>query len=203
MRNLSRRLLFVSIVVSALAASTSTASAATIVFTDRAAWEAAVGTFETETFDGVAAGALPTTPTTVGLLTVTADFGGAIVGAGDLNLRSNLFGVNELLVGFPLPVLAFGADFLNIIDASGVQVSVAGDVFQLHDHIAGASGFFGVISTSQFSSVLFSQGNLGGANEVIDLDDVSFSSVPEPATMTLVGLGFGAVAARRRLRRRG
>ena len=34
-------------------------------------------------------------------------------------------------------MLAFGADFINIIDGAGVQVTVAGDVFQLHDHIAG------------------------------------------------------------------
>ena len=99
-------------------------------------------------------------------------------------------------------MLAFGADFINIIDGAGVQVTVAGDVFQLHNHIAGDSGFFGVISTAPFSSVLFSEGDLGGANEFIDLDNVSFSSVPEPATMTLVGLGFGAIAVRRRLRQR-
>lgn len=200
MRHRARPLLLPAILLTALAATVSTASAAPIVFTDRTVWEAAVGTFETETFDGVAAGNLPSTPTTVGLLTVTADVEGAIVGGVDLNLTANLFGVNDLLIEFPLPVMAFGADFINIIDASGVQVSVAGDVFQLHDHIVGASGFFGVTSTSPFSSVLFSQGNRPGVNEFVDLDDVSFSSVPEPATMTLVGLGFGAIAVRRRLR---
>lgn len=202
MAKLSRLLLTGSIVAAVALAAATRAAAATIVFTDRTAWEAAVGTFLTETFDGVAAGALPTTPTVVGLLTVTADSGGAIVLAGDNQLRSNLFGANELLIEFPYPVVAFGADFINIIDASGVRVTVAGGVFQLHDYIVGASGFWGVISSTAFSSVLFSQGDRGGANEFIDLDDVSFTAVPEPASITLVAAGISALAARRRRQRR-
>ncbi len=54
--------------------------------------------------------------------------------------------------------------------------------------------FYGWVNSGGIGSVLISQSGSGG----IEVDHIQYGAVPEPATMTLLGLGAAAVAARRR-----
>ncbi len=178
------------------------------VFTDRTAFEAAVGAgLTTETFNSAGSDiSFSGSSTTFGQLTLSADdtaFPGnnkidvtPIPGEVDVNGSTavNFFtrANQNASVAFDAPILAFGADFFNFNDDFlRTQVSILGDLLSPQATTDNTLSFFGVISDQAFSSVLFA----GLDNDVFGMDNVSFSSsvsvVPLPAALPLMA---GALA---------
>ncbi|MGG7566067.1 VPLPA-CTERM sorting domain-containing protein [Rhodovulum sp. DZ06] len=204
----------------ALAALTATPalSASFTTFTDRAAFEAAVGAGLTvETFDSV----LVDTSfggggsATVGAVTMSAtlDIGGYnMIDAPSVTAEVNVNGTTALNVGtlgsdtatmsFASSIFAFGADFFNFND--GVQrtrIEVGADVLLPPVTPSYTPTFFGFISDAAFSSLQFT----ALQSDAYGIDNVSFATatsdvpVPAAAPMLLAGIaGLGLLRRRAR-----
>jgi len=193
---------------SALLLSAQLASAASFtIFTDRTAFETAVGGgLTTETFNSAGSEvSFGGSSTTFGQLTLSADATstdynridtppvlGEVDGNGTTAVNFFTKANNNAAISFDAPVMAFGADFFNFNDDTlRTQISVLGELFSPEVTVDYSLSFFGVISDQAFSSVLFS----GLENDVFGMDNVSFSSsisvVPLPAALPLMA---GALA---------
>lgn len=194
--------------VTVLFLSAKLASAASFtIFTDRTAFENAVGSgLTTETFNSATSDiSFGGSSTTFGQLTLAADrpsppfnlidsppVSGAIGGDGSAAVSfftTSSFGAS---ISFDAPVTAFGADFFSFNDDYlRTEISILGDYFNPGVSSVGSLSFFGVISDQAFSAVLFA----GIDNDVFGMDNVSFNSsisvVPLPAALPLMA---GALA---------
>lgn len=193
--------------------------AAVVVYTDRAAWEAAVltvptGHFHGQDFESYPAGSLSTglneyhpfyvnIPGTPGFNTIDDSFtadpfanalspNGSTYYLGDVGLNASL---PPLLSFFDYPdmfkVIGFGADW---IVQGGLIIEVQGTVIPFSIYLPTGSGFLGII-TDQAEETLIA--NLSGA-AVFGMDDIYTGniSVPIPAAAWLFGsalLGLGAM----------
>ncbi|ELR99573.1 hypothetical protein [Gloeocapsa sp. PCC 73106] len=150
------------------------------LFSDRLAWETALSgsTFVTEEFN-LPDQSLEPLPFQFpsGLIAEATDFlGGSAI--RDNSLVSGLSFPGSLdRFAFPSPVIGFGFDF-NVLegDKSFFLNGVFGEI-PLED-----TGFFGVITTEESSLIerfeIISSGELGA----VEIDDLSFTSVPEPSS---------------------
>lgn len=187
------------------------------VFTDRAAWEAAVGDFVTEDFNAIAPQIINDGATLdTGLLQITRD--GSANGADGLleiepganfgNVDGTTFISGEtgaephetVRISAGAPITAFGADWFSPFSGDGIAIQ-AGDDVVLLDSIAGFDiGFVGIIA---MGSASFSEIQIVGTadpitfQELWSADNFSFAVVPAPASAALLGLG-GLAATRRR-----
>lgn len=196
-----------------LALVSSNASALAITtFTDRASWEAAVGTFSTEDFES----ANSITASTAGDTFTLSDFEIVIdsnhgfieidsAGTGPvISGNKSFFGdVHSPASSAPLfqtlnffdDIFAFSADFARG-DASGVSLHIGGEVLEI---TFSGTTFLGFTADELFSSVDIRGGNTGSGFYV--LDNIGYASeptsVPEPASIVLFGLGLlGAAFSR-------
>ena len=214
-------LLLRSATVAVALAGTLPAAAATTVFTDRTAFNAAAGAVTTENFNSyVSEVDFRTAPFDFGPFSI-AGFGdqggrnfidvppaqfGQFTGDGttNLNLFTRLADGSGFEISFDAPVFAFGGDFSSMQDGLlRTRIIAAGDV--LTPSIAGSfdTRFFGFTSDTAFSSIRF-EGTYDG--DGFSGDNFSFSrrpggAVPEPATWAFMILGFGAVGASMRRRK--
>jgi hypothetical protein len=177
----------------ALVSVAQSANAAVIIYTDRTAFEAALGTFQVENFaDSVL----------VPDLSIASTAGA--VSSGTFNDLS-IPGVTSSTFSFASAIHGFGGNFdLPLsIPGKGLQFSITpgGPVTtQLPNTYAG--GFFGFISSTAFSSVLVEAGNQTSflPLESYVLDDLTFDArpvvpaVPEPETWLMLLTGFAACA---------
>lgn len=193
-----------------------TAADATVtLFTDRAAFLAAVLNPGTDTFDDLPAGLLPATlDRTAGSYgyTVSAPnglFSGSL-GAGDVFMIANRSTNSLLFSGFTGGVGAIGADIF-AADFPGVFAAVSSisvvfeaggneNVFVITNPTA--TSFFGIRSTSGLTSfAIVGPGTIDGPFRWPSANNlVLAAAIPEPATWAMLIAGFGlvGVAARRR-----
>lgn len=195
-----------------------------IVYTSRPAWQAAViGSIQTEDFQSAPLqSALAADVThTLGLLDFSysgapettfpkiTDIGNT---DGTRELAFRLFPTNlgggttrpgPMTITFPNQVTAFGADFFDLIGgAQPIQITVAGETRTFTSVLSGGENithFFGVTSDTPFDDFVIGIGGNSGIGNDFDVDNVSFSSIPEPSTavmMSLAALCFGGYARR-------
>ena len=210
------------VVVAALMAAGPASAAVITVYTNQAAWEAAVGgMFETETFDGLPVTTPLAANTTHALGLVEFEYPGApdigsydddlpaITGDPDREFQGSVYqatwGGGDTKPGpheftFPYDVMAFGADFRTTTSGAMLTATMAGETIAFDDYLADpGTGFLGVVSDTPFTTVVFDADGGGYTNEQFYMDDLSFSNIPEPATLSLLGLGaLGLVRRRRR-----
>lgn len=184
-----------------LALAATPASAATTIFTDRTAFEAALGAFTVVDFTGLS-GSFDGATFDAGPFSLTGDSTGGFtdmtVGGGQVN--ANTCGVPVCgfdfgyTIDFDAPIIGFGADYSSVNSGSGIEFDIGGGIF---DGPTASNGFFGFISDTAFSSITVS-----GGNEVHQFDDVTFGAVPEPATWAFMIFGFGAIGGALRRNRK-
>lgn len=194
------------------------------VYTNRTAWQSALATFQTETFNSLAVTSPLAPNVTHTLGQVQFSYNGAPNGGypGVSDTLSNVNGTRRFAgdiwdsaagggvtspgpeqFTFPSPVTAFGADFAGATNADRLTVTVSGVTFQLDQYLANGTGFFGVVSNTAFDKILLNTENAssGAVDEAFGMDNLSFGTapVPEPASLTLWSLGaLGIVVLNRR-----
>jgi hypothetical protein len=111
---------------------------------------------------------------------------------------------NSITWAFPVPVIAFGADF---IGAGSNRLSLGGDfdgtglqTLTVNTALGGQNGFLGVIGTVPFSNVTF--GNPMAQVDSFQIDNAYFAPLPVPGPLPVIGasVAFGwSRCLRRRL----
>ena len=216
-----KKLIFASAAVAA-ASMAVPANAATMIFTDRTAFNTAAGATTLVDFNSFTTEVnFRTTPLDVGPFSIA----GSGPGQGSRNRIDippaqfpsfDIDGTNlvNMFVGsqssveitFDAPVFAFGADFSRLNDgAVRTQISGAGESFV--PPVDGGIRFFGFTSDTAFSNVRFENATGTTNSDGFSLDNVSFASaavgaVPEPTTWAMMIIGFGAIGGAMRRRRK-
>ena len=97
---------------------------------------------------------------------------------------------------FDAPIKAFGADFRSLNDQiNRTELVIGSDVLSLPVTTGtGLFTFFGFTSDTAFTSVTFK----GLQNDVYGVDNVTYSAIPEPASLGLLGLVTGGIYFARR-----
>jgi len=112
-----------------------------------------------------------------------------------------------LTLSFDNPFNAFGAYFTGLetaVNGSVQALAVDGSTyaFNLTDLVGAGVEFFGFTDdTNTYNKLIFTEFNPGGASrDIWGMDDLRFTSVPEPSILTLLGLGLVAMGFGRRKR---
>jgi len=204
------------LLLTVLALVPATGAHAFAIYTDRAAWEAAVGGFITDHFDNPAANAASITFDT-GIVSTHEDynhFGSAnafedanaiFAGTGRYQGRA-MSNDKEITWVFPSPIAAFGADWISPaslgmltvrgnFDGSGTMTVDFAQALQPN-----TSGFLGIVGASPFDAIVFGTESTA-QNEAFAADDLSFSTqrIPEPATYASIVLSLAMFGLWRRI----
>lgn len=197
------------------------ASATTVQYTDRTAFQTAAGVATTlETFEDEALGILTLPAAMAGSgLVVDVDSAGItaeITNAGGFGYNTTPGGENYLLftgrgtyvASFGAPMNAFGFDISGFQDTEGdngfaAELLLAGSTVEtlfISDPGDFGPNFHGLVSDQAFDTVAFTFVPFtDGVADYVGFDDIEFAVVPEPCTLALLGLGvLGAVRRRRR-----
>lgn len=198
------------------------------IFTDRSLWDAAVVDFVTEDFESAPLGTLPPN-TLVSLGSVDFSYTGSahpdgeplIIDPGNVNGSRELNGIvyetsdgggmslpGPNVITFPYAITAWGADFTNASTQTNLLIEFAGETIEFVDyHSFPGSGFLGMTSDMPFSTITLDASTGPGAGEAYQLDDLSYSALPqtpEPSSFALLSIGsvalIGYVVRRKRKR---
>jgi hypothetical protein len=207
-----RLVLAFSAAITAFAVVAAQAAPVLTIFNNRAAWEAAVGSFSEEDFTGFAGTSYEVAAVDVGDFSVSMsgdDFGSSwhnvgpdvntndVNGTSQLNVATGFVGGTTLT--FDFPITALGGFWDGVSDDRTTSVNVDGTIVAIPSIEGG--GFWGFTSDTPFTSAFFFLS--AGQPDGFGIDNVVYSQaevVPEPATLSLLGLGL--LGAGMRLRRK-
>jgi hypothetical protein len=200
--------------LAAAVAASGSAAQAFAVFTDRAAWRAAlpqadyidvvredfpraIGSAETILFDSGIVSTMPGGPQWINDNSVSAP------GQFLATLDSDGSDAAELVAWtFPAKVRGFAARWASAADAGGLTVTGNFDgggsqTFDFTDALApgDTSAFIGLVGGAEFRRIEF--GTSGADSEYFGLDRLEFAQTPLPAGALLALTGVGAIAALR------
>jgi len=159
------------------------------VFTDRALWESAVGSFTTETFDDSLLNS--------GFNVYSQSGGGVSGGLFNDAVFEGSF-VEDTIWNFSNPILAFGGNWdlsLNL-PGTGLQFGLHGpsDTFGVpgRPDIANTytGGFWGILADTPFDTVQTFSAGLGSEHYSLDNLVYSKTQIPEPNSLLLLILGL-------------
>ncbi len=175
------------------------------MFTSRTAFNGAAGPLQTERFDAPFT-LVPITGATYaiagGTVTFDANLGGIMFGGGDFFadlLAGGMMSPQFVRFDFTSPVTSFGADFSSF-DLPGITLGamIGATSFSFGE------GFFGIVSTTPFSSLSLRDPSDDTFFAVDNLSvSVPVSTVPEPATVSMMLAGVVLLAAHTLRRRSG
>ena len=189
---------------------------AVTAYTDRTAWRNASGGAQLfyVDFNSYTSDVPATAPLDVGPFTLTpsgswdqplietaqGSYGNTLVGGtSGVTMRAVGGSGITLSVIFDNSVGSFGFDLADSFgDGRMARITTSnGDFYDFVAH-TGTVGFIGLVSTSAFSSVIFSS----ISNVRPQIDNFEANAVPEPSAGALLVMGLGGVMALRRLRRK-
>jgi hypothetical protein len=188
--------LMMAVFIVALALAAQPASATITVYANnQAGWEAAVGSFDTEYFDDATLNPGVSVSSAVGYVDTTNKLW--------WDRLDDDSGWTTTWT-FATPMRAWAAQLWNPVvpggPGSGIRLYADGVYVGQEIPNSYNNQFFGFVSDVGFTKVLMREGTQAGWCETLEMDNMVYGAVPEPATLLLVGIGISAVFARRRRR---
>lgn len=184
------------------------ARAVPIVFTDLAAWQAAVAAVpmsntRIEDFESATVGPLVPGTNDIGRFNVTIDNNDEgdvrIRNSGSVNgtreFRGDLDNDGTMMLQFSFPILfGFAGDWDSTTSGDSLTMTINGDEIRFEDFLSGdGDGFLGVIDLDGFSQIDFGRLSETSVGEAFSLDNARLARVPETGASWML-LGFSLVA---------
>lgn len=200
------------IAIALLLTVTGTASAVPTIYTDESSFTTALGSaaLTTDSFEDLVSNTAP--PLNRGNYSLSTNFdidaSSSVVSDGTRSLAIQEDTDAFALFSFNAPIHAFSIDILDALDngTNGGKLLVSIDgiertFFTSTTDLANHNQLFlGILSTTGFSSVKV-RGDTGGSDDVLRLDRLRYSDIPEPSAFWLLGFGLFGMLATGKLRR--